>query len=494
VNDGPDQIKRGMLWLGSASAVARVLDLGGTFVVLGLLTQEEMGLAALALSACAVLESLSGLGIGPAHVQSKHLSANEKSSLFWLTSGLGVVLGAVLVGCAPLLAKGYGEPALTPLAATLSLKLVLVGIGVVPLHLLSKRLAFKEVGAVQTIAALGEGASKIGLALAGTGAWALVGGNVARGLLLVVALSLLSRFRPRLHFALTETKRFVRFGLQVASSSILHQVYKNADYFLVGKLLGIEALGLYRVAFDVAMQPTDAIIAVVNRVSFAVYSRLKSDPAALLESFLRSTRSFMLMGIPAAAFIVVTAGDVLQLLGGGRWAAAVPGLRILAAASLLRAAVMIFPQVYVAVGKPKLAVFDSAASLALLTGAFWIALTQFAELGVLAVCLAWLLVYPMFLAAHIAILGLLLGLRPLSYARALWPGLGGGAIMLGSMMLARQQLSTEHLGVAGLTVVATAGLLVYASYLRWVLGVRLRELIGQRSAIEPSTDSLPSRP
>ncbi|MEY2930013.1 MAG: hypothetical protein RL033_762, partial [Pseudomonadota bacterium] len=66
VIDGQDQIKRGMLWLGSATMAARLLDVGATLAVVGLLSQKQMGLASLALSACAILESLSGLGIGSA--------------------------------------------------------------------------------------------------------------------------------------------------------------------------------------------------------------------------------------------------------------------------------------------------------------------------------------------------------------------------------------------------------------------------------------------
>jgi O-antigen/teichoic acid export membrane protein len=351
VIDGQDQVKRGLLWLGSATLAARVLDAVATFVVVSVLTKEQMGLSALALSACTILESLSGIGIGSALVQAKEVSAREESSLFWLTSAVGVGLGLILLGLAPLLAYTYDQADLLPLVAGSSLKLVLVGISVVPLQLLSKRLGFREIGTVQTLSSLGEGVVKIALALSGAGAWALVIGNVARGFVLLAALWTFSGFRPQFHFALDETKRFVRFGLQVAGSGLLYYVYKNADYFLVGKLLDIEALGLYRVAFDVAMQPTDTIITVVGRVGFPVYSRLSHDLRALRATIASNTRSLFLMVAPLAALIFFCAEQLFEVVGEGRWLGAVPAVQILVWAGLLRAATTMFPQVYVAMGK-----------------------------------------------------------------------------------------------------------------------------------------------
>jgi O-antigen/teichoic acid export membrane protein len=481
VIDGQDQVKRGLLWLGSATLAARVLDVGATFVVVSVLSKEQMGLAALALSACAILESSSGIGIGSALVQAKELSKNEESSLFWLTSLVGFVLGAILLGLAPLLAYTYHEAALTPLVAASALKLPLMGISVVPLQMLSKRLEFKEIGTVQTVASLGEGLVKIVFAFGGAGAWALVIGNVARGVVLLTALWVFSRYRPRLHFALDETRRFVRFGLQVAGSGVLFQVYRNADYFLVGKLLDIEALGLYRVAFDVAMQPTDTVIAVVGRVGFPVYSRLSQDLPALRKTIASNTRSLFLMVAPLAALIFMCAHELFERVGDGRWLGAVPAVQILVWAGLLRAATTMFPQVYVAVGKPAYATIDALITLVVLTVSFWLGLTFFPEVGVLSVCLAWVFIYPLLLLAHLVVIRRLIGLMPGPYLRAFAAGFGPVPPMALGLYLLERLLAGRELGLLELPVLVLGGLGIYWGYLRWVLSVRFRDLLPKRS-------------
>lgn len=487
--DGQDQSKRGILWLGSAAILARVLDVAATLAVVGLLTQEQMGLAALALSASAVLESLSGIGIGSAIVQAKDITPREESSLFWLTSGVGLGLGVILVGLAPVLGHTYAESELTPLVAASGLKLLLVGMSVVPLQLLSKRLQFKEIGAVQTLSSLGEGLVKIVLAFAGAGAWSLVLGNVARGFVLFVALWSLAAFRPQLHFAFKETKRFVRFGLQVAGSSVIYHLYKNADYFLVGKVLGLEALGLYRVAFDVAMQPTEAVMVVVGRAGFPVYSRLANDLAALRATFLSNTRSLLLIVTPLAAFIFFAAGEVLELLGDGRWMGSVPAVQILVWAGLLRAATVIFPQVYVAVGRPHYATLDSAVTFVLLTGSFWLGLRMFPELGVLSVCFAWLLAYPLILGWHLLLSHRIIALEPVRYLRFLASGLAPAPVIFVALWLTRRLLGWAGLEWMALGVFVVTALLIYSGYLRWVLKVRWRDLLPKRA---PRSASLAS--
>ena len=298
--------------------------------------------------------------------------------------------------------------------------------------------------------------------------------------MLLLALRVLCSFRPRRHFSFQETKRFARFGLQVAGSGVLFSLYKNADYFLVGKLLDIEALGLYRVAFDVAMQPTDTIIAVVGRVGFPVYSRLSHDLSALRATFASNTRSMFLMVAPLATLIFMAAPQLFAVIGGGRWLGAVPAVQILVWAGLLRAATTMFPQVYVAMGKPAYATIESLVTLVVLTTAFWCGLTWFPELGVLSVCYAWLLIYPVFLLVHLLVIRSMIGLAQAPYFRALAAGFGPVLPMAAGLYLLSRLTRGHDLGLFALPLVVVVGLAIFWAYVRWVLAVRLSDLVPKR--------------
>lgn len=474
-----------MLWLGSATAVTRLVDLGSSLVILALLSREDMGTAALVLSTGAVVEAASGLGLGQALIQAKNLTADDEQSLFWWTAGIGVCLALVLVVAAPWVAAAYGLPSLLPMVALTGVKMVLVGTAVVPQQLLSKHLMFREAGAAQTLATLGEAVCKISLAAVGLGTWALVLGNVFRGVVLLFVVLRLSRFRPRAHFSWREVKGYQSFGLRVALSGFLFQAYRNADYFLVGKLLGVEALGIYRVAFDLGMQPLEVLYGLINRVSYPIYVKLAHDAGALRSALLRSTRSLMLLGAPIVSFLFFAAGDILALVTHGRWGAAVPAVQILLWGALLRGAAHLFPQIYVAAGRPHYAVLDSGITLFVLVGAFWAGLTLFPASGALSVCWAWLAAYPALLVMHLNLTRRITPLGVVEYLKALAPGLVGAGLMIGAMAVTVPLGAHSYGSLVSLVIWVISGAGMYALYLRIALKIGLRDLV-PRKQVQPA--------
>lgn len=484
--DERNETKRGMWWLGTATAVTRLIDVASSLVILALLTRQDMGTAALVLSAGAVIEAANGFGINYSVVRAKELTKNEEQSLFWCASGIGLLLGGVLVAIAPLVAAEYALPALFPMIAFTGIKHFLVGTALVPQQLLSRHLMFRQAGVVQAAATLGEALAKIVLAALGFGAWAIVIGNVFRAVVLLAIVLAVSDFRPRLHFVWSEASAHLRFGARLAVSAVLVHSYRNADYFLVGRVLGVEALGLYRVAFDLAMQPLEVVINVINRVTFPIYAKLAHDREALKNALLRSTRSMTLLAAPAVAFLFVASEDVLALVTHGRWGAAVPAISVLVWGALIRGAAHLFPLIYVVVGKPAYMLYESVATLVVLVSAFWCSLRFFPELGIVSVCWAWVLAYPGLIAMHLAFTRRVTPLRTFEYLRVFLPGVGGALFMLGSM----SALEALGIGAAGPLVsvfsYAAVGCGVYAGYLRVVLKIGFGDLVPKKGAPRPA--------
>src|SRR5688500_1433434 len=104
-----------MLWLGSATLLTRLLDVGASLLAIALLSREQMGTAALVLSVGTVIEAVSGMGLGHALVQAKNLTRDEEQSLFWLASGIGLGLCLVMLAISPFVAHSYGVPVLLPM-------------------------------------------------------------------------------------------------------------------------------------------------------------------------------------------------------------------------------------------------------------------------------------------------------------------------------------------------------------------------------------------
>jgi len=480
--DAQHEMKRGLWWMGGATVAMRLLDVGGTLIVLQFLGLREMGLATLAWSIAVALEAFNGLGLNQVVVRERDLTHRQLSGLFWFATLFGAAMLALAAVLAPFLAVFYADWRLYPLIIASATKLVFVGAALVPLQLLTRDLHFKTSGAVQTAATLGESVTKVVLVVAGFGAWGLVLANVARGLFLCLALWWLAPFRPALTAEDPTARRAVRFGSKAAAASILYHVYRNLDFLLIGWALGPRALGIYRVAFDLGMTPLEIVLNLVNRVQFPIYARLRDDARALAEAFHRSARSLLLVLGPVAALVCFASPDILALIGGGRWLPAVPLIQVLAWASLLRGIAQLFPQLYNATGRPAFAIYDS-----LLTGttlvvgfalALWLAPL---ERGALAVAWVWLLTYPVALQAHFRWVR---RCAPIS-ARGMAAELAGPvlgvlllSLVLGLLSLLRPVLSAPVL-MLGLLVLAGAA--TYLVYLRRVLGITPGDLLPRRT-------------
>lgn len=404
--DAHHEMKRGLWWTGMATILMRLLDVGGTFVVLHFLGPSEMGLATLAWSFSVALEAFNGLGTGQVVVRQRELTHAQLSGLFWFCTLLGVAAVAIIAAIGPWLAVFYADWRLYPMMLVVSTKLIFVGAALVPLQLLARDLRFKVSGAAQTLATLGEALTKVVLVVAGMGAWGLVLANVARGAVLVLALWWLAPFRPSLAVEDASTRAAVRFGLRATLSSVFYNLYRNMDFLLIGKFMGKSAVGIYRVAFDLGMTPLEIVLQVVNRVQFPIYSRLRHHATDLRDAFYRSARSLLLILGPITALIFFGSGDLLRLplLDNGKWMAAAPIIQVLCWASLLRGISSLFPQLYYATGELWAAVRNSLLTGGVLIGAFVLALMLAPPgQGTQWVAWAWLLSYPIPLANNFAV-------------------------------------------------------------------------------------------
>lgn len=478
-------MKRGLWWAGAATVAMRVLDVGGSLLVLQFLSRAEVGLAALAWSFSVVLESFNGLGVAYVVVRQRDLTHAELSGLFWFSTLLGVAMVAVMAGVGPFLAVFYADWRLYPMMIVSAAKLIFVGAALVPLQILTRDLHFKRVGAAQTFATLGEALTKVVLVAAGFGAWGLVISNLARGVFLCLALWRLAPFRPMLRAADASVRKAIHFGLRVSASSIPYHIYRNMDNLLIGRVLGTSVLGIYQTAFQLGMTPLEIVVQLVNRVQFPIYSALRDKPAELARAFNRSPRTMLLMLGPVAALLCYASTDILSLIGGGKWLPAVPLIQVLVWASLLRGISQLFPQLYIATGHPRYAIVDSLLTGATLVSGFIIALAVApAGRGAMWVAWVWVFSYPIPLLAHYVMVR---RSAPISvrdfFASLAKPALGvaGLALVLGLGSMLRPWLGSPLLSLA---LLITLTLAAHTLYLRYVLHLRMGDVLPRRAPVE----------
>lgn len=321
---------------------ARVLSQFISQIILArLLGPVPFGMFGICMLTAAMASIISEMGLGSALVQKRTLTDADIRVAFTRILAASAGLALLLALGAPWLAQFFGDPALTWPLRGIALSVVISSFSVVPLGLLKRRLAMRTVH-IAEVAAYTTGFVLVGtgLALAGAGVWSLVGALLAQYLTeaVLVYRAAPHTLRPLLA---AEDSALQRFAGRVLLTNLANWASENVDNLLVGKLLGMQALGLYSVSYNLMRTPTNHLVFTLQQVLFSASARMQDDAAALGRAYLLTLNAVLLVSLPTFIAAGVLSQTLVAALYGQKWLAAAPVLLPLALAMPVHAAMAI---------------------------------------------------------------------------------------------------------------------------------------------------------
>jgi PST family polysaccharide transporter len=456
-----------------------------------LLDPTDFGLVGMVTAVIGALGLFRDCGLSIATVQRATISHVQVSALFWINLGVGGVLALVTLGMAPAVAAWYHEPRLVGITAVLAIGFLVDAAGMQHGAVVNRHLRFATTAAIDCVA-LGAGvAAGIGLALLGYGYWALVAAVVVPSCVRTGALWLAAGWMPGWPRRGAGIGALIRFGGLLTLNSLVTYVAYNLELALLGRMWGPAALGLYGRAYTLITLPTENLHGALGDVAIASLSRLQDDPQRFQKSFLQGYAAVVSITLPLTLFCAVFAQELLLVLLGAKWSAAIPIFRGLAPAALILAVINPLGWVQLSLGmlKRSLAIDLVLASL-VITG-YLVGLPY----GPQGVALAYSTVMVVWAVPHLAwcVRGTGIALRDVLRAasRPLLSGLVAAALALGLSYL-DHRLSPFLRLVLGGTVYCSAylGVLLYGMeqtgfYFGLIRGLIASGALGQKSAQEP---------
>src|SRR5690606_23039222 len=143
-------------------------------------------------------------------------------------------------------------------------------------------------------------------ALTGLGYWALVIGPIVGASCATLAAWLAAPLRP----AWPEYPKLaepIRFGAHLLAARRAGYFAGIAGSLVLGRRLGQEPLGGYRVAMEVASLPLEKVASVILQVATPVFASVREDRAALARYLLLMTEALSLIGWPLAVGLALVA-------------------------------------------------------------------------------------------------------------------------------------------------------------------------------------------
>jgi O-antigen/teichoic acid export membrane protein len=330
------RILRGLAWKAASGGFRQVSQMVVAIILARLLTPHDYGLAAMVLVFSSLIIIFSDLALGAALVQRKELSERDRSTVFWISTGVGAFFMLVGVALSWPLAAFYGEPKVQALFAVLSIGFLVTALGTTQTALLNRDMNFRSLELRMMGGTVAGAVVGIALAAGGYGPWAIIGQQLAAAAASTVLLWALSPWHPRFQFSLASLRDLSSFSLRVFGTRLVFYLNRNADNLLIGRFLGPAALGAYAVAYNVMLAPIARIAAPLVEVLFPAFSRIQDERERIASMWLRAIRVLATITVPGMVGIVLVAPEFVSVVLGDRWEAAVPVIQILAIVGLMQ--------------------------------------------------------------------------------------------------------------------------------------------------------------
>lgn len=300
-----------------------------TAVLARMLPPEDFGLLAIILVFLNLFIPLADMGIGAAIIQYRDLDEKDYGALFSFSIVFALALTLLFCGAAWPIAWFYGNEELVPLCCLSSLSILFATLNMVPNGLLLRQKRFVSIGLRLFVVTVVAGIVAIAMALNGFGTYALVWHTIIAGILTFSWNYLTSPIRKlTLHFMFALKKVFSYSAFQFGSSMV-NYFASNLPNLVLGKCFGEAALGFYDKAYRLTTYPMSGISGVVTSVVQPYMAEHQGDPERIFSYWLRIAKALSLVGAPIAVIFFCAPAEIVLIMYGDQWGAAVPLLQCL---------------------------------------------------------------------------------------------------------------------------------------------------------------------
>ena len=346
-----NSIRTGIAWKAGSQITLQISRVVVALVLARLLTPYDWGLAAMAVLLSGFVVVFTDSALGTALIQQRELREEDRSTVFWISVGAGVLLALTGIALADPLAGFYGEPAVSPLIVAVSVGFFISALGTTHQALLLREMQFRRLELRQIAASIVGPCVGIGIALLGYGAWAIIGQLLAEAVTSTLLLWLLTPWRPSATFSTASVRRLGAFAGNVFGENLAFQAGRSLSGVFIGRLLGAAALGTYSLATNLILIPVTRIAGPLQQVFFPAFSRMRDDRERIADVWIRATRLIGAVSIPALVGLVIVAPEFVEVVLGSRWSEATPVIRILAVVGIVQSLQTLSVEVMQALGR-----------------------------------------------------------------------------------------------------------------------------------------------
>jgi len=313
--------------LTSRTLFLNLINFAGAFALTIFLSPQDFGIFIVTSTIIDILTYFSDIGLAGALIQKKE-EPTDKEINATFTIQMTLVTLSILIALffSKFFIKTYNLDRFGLwLLFSLLLSFFFSSLKTIPSVIAERHIQFEKVVLPQIVETLFFNVSVVLLAWKGYGILSYVVAVLLRAITGTITIYLLIPYRPKLVFSIEPVKDLLKFGIPYQFNSFIAVLKDKFSLLILGKILGIEALGLLGWAEKWANLPLRYFLDSSTKVSFTLFSRIQTESEKLKIALENSLYFISVLVFPVLAGSSIVMPMLVQIIPKYiKWAPALP--------------------------------------------------------------------------------------------------------------------------------------------------------------------------
>lgn len=275
----------GFIWQLLQKTIGQLLSFIITVILARLLLPSDYGVVALASMFNVLVGIFISGSMDAALIQKKNADELDYNTVFYSSLFMSFVIYAVVYFSAPIVARIYGNPLVSPLMRVLGLTMPIGALSMVQNAVVQRQLQFKKVFYSGLIGQIISAIIGIIMAYKGFGPWALVAQNMISGIANTVVMFFLVTWHPRLMFSFSRFRELFEFAWKKTVAGFIGTLCFQLKGYLIGYKYTMADLAYFNRGDGLPDMLMNNVNGSINNVLFPTLAKMSDDPEALHRGF-----------------------------------------------------------------------------------------------------------------------------------------------------------------------------------------------------------------
>ena len=326
------QALSGIKWNSIAKITTDILSVVQLMIVARYIDKADFGTMSIIHVVLGMVGMFTDLGMYAAMMHKQNITNDQYNSLYWFNWILNASIFVLVCLAAYPVAMFYNDVNLTHLICLAAFGILLAPLGKIFHTIKQKNLEFSFISKVAIIGNAIVFVATVAFCLLGWGIYALIFPVLIRGIFTAIVFSIAGRkqFQVQFHFDMTEIKDFFKIGIYDTGAQLMDYISYKIDVILVGRLFGLEVLGLYNMGKELALKTMKMINPIINSVATPILAKLQNEPDKIKLNYSRILSFVGFINIPILIALSIFSEEVVSVFFSEKYANAATFVRILA--------------------------------------------------------------------------------------------------------------------------------------------------------------------